>query len=407
MTTLRELSQTLDTARVLVCAGTGGVGKTTIASALGIEAARRGRRVLVMTIDPARRLADALGISGIDSSPIEVPLREASGFAPGGGPGRLDALMLDPKSVFDRIVTEMTEADEARARILDNRYYQHLSQALAGNTEYAAMLLVDEYLETERYDLLIVDTPPSDHALDFLRAPHRLREFLEGRFVRALAAPTLSAGRFGARLFGRSVQATLGLIERIGGRGFIGDLSEFLAAIGGLSEGFLERASRVERVLLGEHANFVLVCGAMSRSGRSAFDFLDALEALEVNLAAVVVNRVPAWPFAESAESFRARAGPEARARDAVRLREVWADASGDDRSADLFACFDTAACARVAAERTIGALDARAAHHGTRCHAVPDHVGGLDHFDSLAEIGARLAAEPDAPDLQASGIAS
>ena len=270
--TPKSLEKGIREARVLVCAGTGGVGKTTIAAALAIQAALLGRRTLVLTIDPARRLANALGLDSLDSKPASVDLEGAS----------LEAMMLDAKPTFDRLIKKLTPNDSERRRILDNRIYQHLSSALAGSAEYAAMEQVHELVQSNQYDLVVVDTPPADHALDFLRAPQRLREFLESRFVHTLVRPAMSASRIGLRLFGRPLHKMLGLLERIAGVGFLDDLSEFLSAIDGLSQGFRDRASRVESIRLSDETGFVLISSGNPGSGESAREFLSELERFRV-----------------------------------------------------------------------------------------------------------------------------
>lgn len=162
------LLDSLDQARVLVCAGTGGVGKTTISAALAVRAAERGRRTLVLTIDPARRLADALGMASLTSEPTRVKLDFPQGDPQQSKSGTLDAMMLDPKPTFDALVHRLTKDPAAQTRILENRIYRHLSEALAGSAEYAAMEQVRDAVESGRYDLVLVDTPPATHALDFL-----------------------------------------------------------------------------------------------------------------------------------------------------------------------------------------------------------------------------------------------
>ena len=206
-----SLPEALESAGVIVCAGTGGVGKTTLAASLALRAACLGRRTLVLTIDPARRLADALGIETLPDEPAEIDLQAINKGLRSTG-GSLSAIMLDPKPTFDRLVDRLTDNKESRQRILDNRFYQHLSEALAGSAEYAAMEQVNEVVESEDYDLVVVDTPPASHALDFLAAPRRLRAFLEGRFVGTLLKPTMSAGRFGFRVFGRPLHLMLCLL---------------------------------------------------------------------------------------------------------------------------------------------------------------------------------------------------
>lgn len=390
-----SLEQGLREARVLVCAGTGGVGKTTIAAALAIQAARMGRRTLVLTIDPARRLADALGLASLDDRPTSVDLGSAA-RAPGlESPAQLDALMLDTKPTFDRLVTRLTPDPEARRRILENRIYRHFTEALAGSAEYAAMEQVHEWAESGTYDLVVVDTPPADHALDFLRTPRRLREFLEGRFVKALVRPAMSASRFGLRLFGRTLHRVLALVERIAGVGFLDDLSEFLSAMDGLSEGFRERAERIEKVLLGEQTRFVLVCGAESGDDSSTAEFLDELHAFQVPLAAVVVNRIRPWPVTESAEVLLERVAGDARLRDEATLENILAPMVEDagQAASTLTSALREAAEARRAAERTIESLSAHAARDRIRCHTVPELLDEAGRLEGLLAIGDRLRA--------------
>jgi anion-transporting ArsA/GET3 family ATPase len=283
--------------RIVVCVGTGGVGKTTIAAALALEAARRGRRTLVLTIDPARRLADALGVAELGDEPQELPqeLRERLDMPP---EAKLHAMMLDMKRTFDALVERFADTPETRERILENRIYQHVSDALAGSAEYAAMEKVYEMAESGRFDLIVLDTPPSQHALDFLDAPQRLMEFLDSRIVQILLHPAFAAGRFGFRLFQRTSQRVLQLIERVSGVGFLEEISEFLLAFEGMSEGFRERAHRVRSLLLGPETGFLLVAGPTREAARNAGSFLDHLEEQAVPLEGVVVNRVRVWPDA-------------------------------------------------------------------------------------------------------------
>ena len=397
------LEEGLATSRVLVCAGTGGVGKTTIAAALGLQAAALGRHTLILTIDPARRLADALGLANLGSVPTPVELKGAGMPGDERSRGRLDAMMLDPKPTFDRLVTSLTPDKAARERILDNRIYRHLSEALAGSAEYAAMEQVHEAVESGHYDLVIVDTPPSSHALDFLRAPRRLRDFLESRFVKALVQPAMHASRFGFRIFGRSLHRMIGLLDRLAGVGFLDDLTEFLSAIDGLSEGFRERATRVEDVLLGDHASFVLVCAVTSNSEPDTLEFLKQLDDLGVHLAAVIVNRVRPWPLEESAGDWRARTTSEALARDGRTLHAAFdavasTDASGRNGDSgaerhvrDLIEAVQETAQVCENADQTIWRLSASAAEHGVRCHTVPELADDVDRLEGLLEIGNAL----------------
>jgi anion-transporting ArsA/GET3 family ATPase len=287
--------RTLGRGRIAVCVGCGGVGKTTVAAAIALEAARRHRKVAVITIDPARRLGDALGVQELGNQPQEIP-REALAALGVPADGRLWAMMLDMKRTFDDLVERFAENPEARDRILENPIYQHVSDALAGSVEYSAMEKVYELCERQEFDLIIVDTPPAQHALDFLDAPQRLVEFLDSRIVQMLIHPAMAAGRFGFRVFQRSARRVLQLLERITGIGFLEDISEFLMAFEHMSEGFRERAIRVRGLLLGPEASFILIAGPARESVLQAQQFLDRLEATGVPLAGVLMNRVHRWP---------------------------------------------------------------------------------------------------------------
>ena len=292
----RSLESLLTGRRILVCVGCGGVGKTTVAAALALEAARRKRRTLVMTIDPARRLADALGVGPLGNAPSEISEDALARVGVAGG-GALSAMMLDMKRTFDDLVERFAESAEARERIFQNRIYQHVSDALAGSAEYSAMEKVYELAEAQDYDLIVVDTPPSQHAVDFLEAPQRLLELLDSRLVKMLLHPALAAGRFGFRIFQRGTQGVLRLIERVSGLAFLEDVSEFLLAFEGMAEGFAERARRVHSLLLGPESAFVLVSGPAPESVAHAGAFLDHLDSTRAPLAGVVVNRARLWPL--------------------------------------------------------------------------------------------------------------
>ena len=347
------LEEAVESARVLVCAGTGGVGKTTVAAALALHAARAGRRTLVLTIDPARRLADALGLEELGAAPAPVVVTGADGETESIS---LDAMMLDPKPTFDGLVERLAPDAATQARVLENRIYRHLSEALAGSAEYAALEQVREAVESGRYDLVVVDTPPASHALDFLSAPRRLREFLEGRFVQALVRPAMSASRFGFKVFGQSLHRMVWLVERIAGVGFLDDLSEFLSAVSTLTDGFQAGTSRVEEILVGDDTRFVLVGGARSGQEPGTLEFLGALDELGATLSAVVLNRIRPWPDEVDAANWLSSGDDEAIARDRARLADVLARASFEDGARDAAMLDDIvrdAATARRDAEET------------------------------------------------------
>ncbi len=333
----------LDSRRVLVCVGTGGVGKTTISAALGLSAARRGRRVLVLTIDPAKRLADALGIRELGNEPQTLPrdVLDRLGVPP---EGELSAMMLDMKRTFDDLVERFAESPEARDRILGNPIYQHVSDALAGSAEYSAMEKVYELAEQKDFDLIVLDTPPSQHALDFLEAPERLLGFLDSRVVQLLLHPAFAAGRMGFRLFQRGAQRVLRTLEKVSGVGFLQDISEFLLAFEGMSEGFRDRAHRVQALLFGPETAFLLAAGPARESVRHAESFLERLESGRAGVAGIVVNRMHLWP-------------------DAGLEPGDGADAAALEKLAEAFALSEGAGFdARAAAEATRAALRGYAA---------------------------------------------
>jgi anion-transporting ArsA/GET3 family ATPase len=364
----------------------------------------------VLTIDPARRLADALGLESLGSRPTAVDL-SVLGAHPSSLPGAsLDAMMLDAKPTFDRLITRLTSDEETRQRIFNNRIYEHLSSALAGSAEYAAMEQVHELVQSRRYDLIVVDTPPADHALDFLRAPRRLREFLESRFVHTLVEPAISASRIGMRLFGRPLHLMLGLLERIAGVGFLDDLTEFLRAIDGLSKGFRERATRVEEVLLGDETGFVLISAAGGRSQSATLEFMDELEKFQVPLIALIVNRVLPWPLDLTPDELRKRCTPDALAGDEARLADAFAKDPGGS-SASKNALLEsrevidavlsyTEICA--AEQKSVGVLRAIARESGLKCHTLPELPGEIDRIDGLLDIGAILRGKASRSDRAA-----
>jgi anion-transporting ArsA/GET3 family ATPase len=378
------------TRRILVCVGTGGVGKTTLAASLALQGARLGRRSAVLTIDPARRLADALGVRELGNQPTELP-RERLAALGVPAAGSLSAVMLDMKRTFDELVARFADSEAARERILGNRIYQHVSDALAGSAEYSAMEKVFELSERKDLDLIVVDTPPSQHALDFLDAPRRLLEFLDSRMVQVLLHPAFAAGRVGFRVFQRSTERVLRVIERISGMAFLEDISEFLLAFEGMSEGFRERARRVEARLTGPDAAFVLAAGPARVSVRHALELLERLGTAGVPLAGVVVNRVHRWPGGGSTPDCVPEAGREdaAEAVLAAALAEPGFDGSAAARAA-LAAAAGYAAWVRADAEAT-AELTARVERGGGFVRRVPELAGDVHDLEGLLRVAERL----------------
>jgi len=286
--------------RVLVTVGTGGVGKTTVAAALGLAAARAGKAVLVMTIDPARRLADALGTGPLGHEPREVP-RERLRAAGVTGAGTLAALMLDTKRTFDELVLRFAPDPSARERIFANPIYRNLTDALGGSREYSAMEKLRQLHVEGKYDLIVLDTPPASHALDFLDAPRRLESFLESQFLTVLLHPAAVVGRASLRLFRAGSELVLRGLERVTGLEFLTAISEFLLAFEEMLGGFSERAREVSRLLRDPVCGFVLVAGPDLQQAKSAESFWQRLQTEGIQLAGLVLNRVHTWPGAGAA----------------------------------------------------------------------------------------------------------
>ena len=334
--------------RVLVTVGTGGVGKTTIAAVLGLEAARAGKRVLVMTIDPARRLADALGTGPLDHEAREVPRERLRAL---GAPdtGSLAALMLDTKRTFDELVLRLTADPAARERIFANPIYRNLTDALAGSREYSATEKLLQVYTEGRYDLIVLDTPPAAHALDFLDAPRRLSGFLDGQVLKLLLHPAAVVGRASLRLFRSGSEFVLRALERVTGLEFLTAISEFLLAFEELLAGFGERAREVARLLRDPSCGFVLVAGPDLQQARRARAFSERLQAEGIHLIGLVLNRVHPWP----GEGPPPPDDPAEVARAERWLAEALA---ASDRELDASAC----AHALVGAARTQAALARR-----------------------------------------------
>ena len=288
---------------VVICCGTGGVGKTTTAAALAVEGARRGRSTAVITIDPARRLADTLGLGASHDHEVERTLWDPDGDAAVGG--RLTALMLDTGSTFDGLVARYALGDEQRDRILDNRFYRNLASALSGTQEYMAMERLHELHETGDYDLIIVDTPPTRHALDFLDAPQRLIRLLDNRVFKVLMVPA----RRGFRVATAALHAFVRQVGRVIGTAVIDDIIAFFRAFEGMEEGFRSRADAVRVLLTEPSTSFVLVTSARRDSIDEAVYFAQRLDDSQFAISALIANRVlPRFAHSDEVERLRARA---------------------------------------------------------------------------------------------------
>jgi anion-transporting ArsA/GET3 family ATPase len=264
---------------IIICCGSGGVGKTTTAAAIALEAARLGRRACVVTIDPARRLANALGLDALTNRPTRIE---------GPWPGALSALMLDPKGTFDDLVQRYADSSEQAEDIKVNRIYRNLTGSLSGTQEYMAMEKLYELVEEGGFDLVVVDTPPSRNALDFLDAPRRLTRFLENRLFQALMMPT----RAGLRIMGVAAQALLRTISKVAGADIVTDAVAFFQAFEGMEEGFRNRAARVRELLAQADTAFIVVASPRPDSVDEAVHFAGKLAESKMSVTALVVNRV-------------------------------------------------------------------------------------------------------------------
>ncbi|MBV8944065.1 MAG: ArsA family ATPase [Solirubrobacterales bacterium] len=282
-----NVAEMLEGKRVCVCAGSGGVGKTTTSAAVALGMAAAGAKVAVVTIDPAKRLANALGLEQLENEPRRV---EAERLATGDLEinGELWAMMLDPKRTFDELIDRIAP-DPARAReIKDNRVYRELSTAVSGSQELTAIAKLYELDQEHRFDLLVLDTPPSRNALEFLDAPGRLNAFLEGRALKAFMRPT----GLGIRALGRGALPLLGGLRRITGIDLISDLSVFFQLLGDMTNDFSERAAQVAQLLRAPSTAFVLVTSAAREPIDEAIWFGQRLQDEGLPFAGVVVNRV-------------------------------------------------------------------------------------------------------------------
>lgn len=267
------------TSKVIICCGSGGVGKTTTAAVLAMEAALAGRRAVVVTIDPAKRLADALGLAGLTNSPARID---------GDWPGELWALMLDTEGTFNALIAKYAGSTEQAEKILTNRFYRNIASAMSGTQEYMATEKLYELATETDFDLVVVDTPPTHNALDFLEAPGRLARFLDHRLYRLITAPTRGL----VKAVNMAAQPFLRGVAKVVGGEVIADAIAFFASFEGMEEGFKSRARLVERLLGEDDTAFVLVASPKADTVAQARYFAGKLAESQMSVKAVVVNRV-------------------------------------------------------------------------------------------------------------------
>jgi anion-transporting ArsA/GET3 family ATPase len=359
--------------RVCICAGSGGVGKTTTSAAIAMGLAAEGRRVAVVTIDPARRLADALGIDELGSEPRRVDDARLAGhgieLAEGG---ELWAMMLDPKRTFDELIERLAPDDKTRDEILANRIYRELSSAVAGSQEFTAVAKLYELDRSGDFDAIVLDTPPSRNALDFLDAPDRLTGFLEGRALRLFLAPSGLA----ARVVGRGTSVVFSVLRRVTGVDLMEDLSVFFGALSGVLDGFRERAAGVKRLLADPATTFLIITSPEREPVEEAIFFRGKLREAGMPFGGLIVNRV--HPLAEGG--------------DEVDVQALTAELGGDATLARKVA--RTLAEFRVLAHRDASALDRLTGAIGDDDPILVPHLDGDVHdVDGLVAVHRHLFA--------------
>ena len=358
--------------RIIVCCGSGGVGKTTTAAALGLRAGERGRKVVVLTIDPARRLAQSMGLTELDNVPRPVQ----------GTEGGLDAMMLDMKRTFDEVVEAHASPDRA-AQILANPFYVALSSSFAGTQEYMAMEKLGQLSadadRSGRWDLIVVDTPPSRSALDFLDAPARLSSLLDGRFIKLLLAPA----RGPARLFSAGFGVVTGALNKVLGSQVLRDVQTFIAAFDTLFGGFRVRAEKTYALLQQQGTAFVVVAAPEPDALREAAYFVERLTSERMPLAGLVINRVTT-----PAEGLSGHEAGTA----AHRLLERVPEPGGDAALVGAVLTVHEAHAQRCEREHRL-IRRFRSSHPDVATVSVPALAGDVHDLETLREIGDLLAA--------------
>ena len=288
---MNPIEEMLDKKKIIVCAGPGGVGKTTIAASIALRAAEHGKKTAVLTIDPARRLAQSLGLHELSNQPRKVNRRKftAAGLEPRG---ELYAMMLDTKTTFDELVLHHAPTPEQAERIIANRFYRNISSTLSGTQEYMAMEKLYELHARGTYDLIVVDTPPTRNALDFLDAPRRLTDFFESRVLRWFLVPYTRAGGRMMRVANVAAVAFLRLAKRIVGSEVLNDTAEFFANLEGMYDGFKQRARQVAALLRSNQTSFVVVTSPAAEAITEAAYFATRLSESGLPFGALVANRI-------------------------------------------------------------------------------------------------------------------
>jgi len=288
---MNDLASVIRDKRIVVCVGTGGVGKTTLSAAIALHEAMAGKKALVLTIDPARRLANSLGLSALGNRETRIPeeMFRQAGLCPQGA---LYAMMLDTKTTFDDLVKKVAPSPEVAGRILENHFYQNLSTAMAGSHEYLAMEKLYDLFKQGTYDTIVLDTPPTRQALDFLEAPKRVSDFLDKDVLKWFVKPYFALGRGGLKLLNRTGSMVFKVVERITGAEFMKDVSDFFLGFNDVFDDFRKEADEVFEVLRGPQVSFLMVMGPTRMPLKEARFFYDKLSEYRMPFGGFIVNRM-------------------------------------------------------------------------------------------------------------------
>lgn len=295
--------------KIVICCGSGGVGKTTVSAALGVQAALLGKKVLTLTVDPAKRLANSLGLSELGNQEARVPKERF--LRHGKNPkGSLHAMMLDTKRTFDELIERYAPNEDVARNIMHNQFYQHLSSAMTGSHEYLAMEKLYQIHLEGRYDLIVLDTPPTKHALDFLEAPNRVRAFFDRSISQWFLKPYLTMGRLSLNIFNRTAGTVLRLVERFTGAEFLHDVSEFVTGLADSFDIFRSRAEEVMHVLRGAQTTFLLVTATDRSALEEAAYFYDRIQEASLPFGGIIANRFHTFPGPEAVGRLSAEGSP-------------------------------------------------------------------------------------------------
>ncbi len=374
-----SLRPLIDSRRIILCVGSGGVGKTTTAAALGLAAAAAGKRTLCLTIDPARRLAESLGLPEVmtEAQLIDPKRFRDAGFAVRGS---LSVMMLDTKTTFDELIARHASSPDVRDRILRNKLYRHISTSLAGTQEYMAMERLYVLRDDPRWDLIIVDTPPTANALDFLDAPERMIDALDSAVLRWLMTAFQSSGKLSFNFLARGAAAALRGMARLTGQGFLEALAELVVLINEMFGGFRTRADQVRRALRGKEVAYVLVTSPDPMSIREILYFADRLREQQMPRDAVVVNRI---------RPARRGRPSQAAVRSALARRGLALPAGAEERALQAF---DEEARLGELDRKHLGALASFGAAERAIRVEVPAFAGDVHDIRALARVAAVLA---------------